>query len=145
MLTSDTQAPCFPNQVRNKQVGSVPEAVGSSVLIRLTPQQIKVLFLQSATSPPNTMPDSPQGQPDFRLQQYLVAVKPYCTNCSQSWLIVMTPALYRFKTGSCDSNQSKTRAGISICVCLALRPMRAVSTVGQAGWEELLIEAPHNL
>lgn len=48
--------------------------------------------------PPNVMSDSPEGQPDFRLQQYLVAPMPHCTCSSQiciansPWLIIMTAA-----------------------------------------------------
>lgn len=55
-----------------------------------TDEQMKVLFLQSVTQcclgswwPQNAMSDSLEGQPDFRLQQYLVAVMPHCTRCSQ--------------------------------------------------------------
>lgn len=34
----------------------------------------------------NIMSDSPEGRPDFRLQQYLVAVTPHCTCYSQIWI-----------------------------------------------------------
>lgn len=40
--------------------------------------------------PPNVMSDSPEGQPDFRLQQYLVAVMPHCT-CSSHICITNNP------------------------------------------------------
>lgn len=34
----------------------------------------------------NIMSGSPEGRPDFRLQQYLVAVTPHCTCYSQIWI-----------------------------------------------------------
>lgn len=40
--------------------------------------------------PPNVMSDSPEGQPDFRLQQYLVAPMPHCT-CSSQICIANSP------------------------------------------------------
>ncbi len=60
------------------------------VLVRLilgafTDKQINVLSLKSVTHhclgslwPPNVISKSPKGQPEFMLQQYLVAVMPHC-------------------------------------------------------------------
>lgn len=101
------------------------------------------------------MSDSPEGQPDFRLQQYLVATMPHCTRCSQicidhndnssSTLLTITEDVVFMVSEtkfSIDLKQEHVEVtgpqpvkGCLPVFVWCLGPMGAFSKVGQAEWE----------
>lgn len=111
--------------------------------------------------PPNVMSDSPEAQPDFRLQQYLVAVMPHCTHSPQiciannplvdhndnsGWhLTMMDVAVFMvswkfaidLKTRTRGSNRVHSQCrDIRLCLSGAQAPTGALSRVGQPEWED---------
>lgn len=168
-------SPFFQNKIRNKQTGYYFNSCSAQVFMKLLGFFLSMNlwamtdclilgYLQmnrwrcccknvtqhclGSQWPPNIISDSPEGLPDFRLQQYLVAVMPHCTHSSQICIAInplvdskqkkqvqfahilpchcvygfIKLSYYWLKTWTHGSNRSAASAGILVCACLVHRP-----------------------